>query len=195
VKLIVGLGNPGRQYVTSRHNVGYRCIDQLAQKWNILLSDRRKYAVSGTGEMEGEKVLLGKPRTFMNHSGEGVRYLLDRFRAETGDLVILHDDMDLPLGTIRLRAKGSSAGQRGIASIIACLGSQDFPRIRIGIDKPDFETDPRDHVLNPFTGQERKVVRKVIGRVGDAIECLLRDGIDMAMNRFNSRAGNLNSLT
>ena len=185
MKLIVGLGNPGRQYVTSRHNVGYRCVDYLAQKWGIRLSERRKYVVVGHGEMEGEEVLLGKPRTFMNRSGEGVSYLLGRFRAEPGDLVVIHDDMDLPLGTIRLRPKGSSAGQLGIASIISCLESQDFPRIRVGIGKPDYETDPIDYVLGPFTSQEQKIIRKVVVRVGDALECVLRDGIDTAMNRFN----------
>ena len=185
MKLIVGLGNPGRQYAASRHNVGFMCVDHLARRWGISFSERRRYVVLGQGESEEEGVVLAKPRTFMNLSGEAVGYLLTRFCSGPGDLVVIYDDMDLPPGAIRLRPGGSSAGHRGVESIISTLGSQDFPRMRVGIGKPDDDTDPINYVLSPFAAQERKVIREVIPRVGDALECLLYDGIDAAMNRFN----------
>lgn len=185
MKLIVGLGNPGRQYGSSRHNVGFMCVDHLAKRWGIKVSERRKYAVLGQGEVGGTPVVLAKPRTFMNRSGEGIKYLLARFHAHLGDLVVIYDDMDLPLGTVRLRAKGSSAGQQGMASIIATVVSQDFPRMRVGIGKPDDPANWIEYVLSPFAREERPVLRDVLTRVGDGVDCLLREGIDVAMNRYN----------
>lgn len=185
MKLIVGLGNPGTQYTCSRHNVGYRSTNYLARKWQIQLSERRKTAVLGTGVVFGQEVILGKPRTFMNCSGQGVGYLMTRFHGSPSDLVIIYDDMDLPLGSIRVRATGGSAGHNGVESIIAALGYQNFPRVRIGIGKPGDHENAINHVLAPFTVEEDKVVGSVIKRLGDLMECLLRDGIDKTMNYFN----------
>ena len=185
MKIIVGLGNPGSKYVSSRHNVGFRSINQLAQKWDIKLTERRRYATFGEGEVEGTPVVLAKPRTFMNRSGEGVCYLLARFHAKIADVVVIYDEMDLPLGTIRLRVKGSSAGHQGIASIISGVRSQDFGRVRVGIGKPEYSTKWIEYVLGGFTSQEEEVLPDIMTRVGDGVDCWVREGIDAAMNQYN----------
>ena len=185
MKLIVGLGNPGRRYARNRHNVGFMCLDYLVRRWDIRLSDRRRYAILGQGDVDGEEVVLAKPRTFMNRSGEGASYLLTRFQITPRDMVIIYDDMDLPLGAIRLRRGGSSAGHRGLDSIISTLRTRGFPRLRVGISKPEMGTDAVEYVLAPFSTQERKAIEEVVERAGEALECLLREGIDAAMNKFN----------
>ena len=185
-KIIVGLGNPGPRYAGTRHNVGFLCIDRLAERWNVALSDRRQHAVLGQEEVAGTPVVLAKPRTFMNNSGEAVRYLLARFRAQPSDLVIIYDEMDLPLGTIRLRPRGGAAGHQGMASIINVLGVNKFPRVRVGIDKPESADDWIRYVLEPFREEELTVVRDVVERVAAALDSLLEQGMDRAMNRFNT---------
>ena len=186
LKIIVGLGNPGPRYSGTRHNVGFLCIDQLAEQWNVPLSDRRQHAVLGQGEVAGAPVVLAKPRTFMNNSGEAVRYLLARFHAQPSDLVIIYDEMDLPLGIIRLRPRGGTAGHQGMASIINVVGSNKFPRVRVGIGKPESADDWIRYVLEPFEEEELTVVRDVVERVAAAFDSLLEEGIDRAMNRFNT---------
>ena len=185
MKIIVGLGNPGSRYGSSRHNVGFRCVNHLVEKWGIKLSERRKYAAFGEGEVEGTSVVLAKPRTFMNRSGEGVCYLLARFHAQIADVVVIYDDMDLPLGTIRLRVRGSSAGHQGVASIISGVRSQDFGRVRVGIGKPEYSTKWIEYVLGDFTRQEEEILPDVMTRVGDGVDCWVHQGIDAAMNRYN----------
>lgn len=187
MKLIVGLGNPGRTYAATRHNVGFRCVNSIARKHGVPFSVRRRAASIAVGEIEGHQVVLAKPRTYMNNSGEGVRYLVERFCAAPADLTIVYDDMDLPLGIVRVRARGSAAGHRGMASLIAALGTQEIPRIRVGIGKPPQGMDPIDYVLSPFTPEEESVVREAVSRVAEAVSCLLQEGIDAAMGRFNSR--------
>ena len=185
-KIIVGLGNPGPRYAGTRHNVGFACIDRLAKQWDIPLSDRRQHAALGQGEVAGAPVVLAKPRTFMNNSGEAVRYLLARFRAQPSDLVIIYDEMDLPLGIIRLRPRGGAAGHQGMASIINVLGANKFPRVRVGIGKPETADDWVRYVLEPFTQDELKKVDDVVDRVAASVDSLIKDGIDRAMNRFNT---------
>ena len=185
-KIIVGLGNPGPRYAHTRHNIGFDCIDRLAQSWDILLSDRRQHVVLGQGEVQETPVVLAKPRTFMNNSGHAVRYLLARFRAQPSDLVIIYDEMDLPLGIIRLRSRGGAAGHQGMASIINVLGSNKFPRVRVGIGKPESADDWIRYVLEPFREDELTVVRHVVERVAASLDSLLEEGIDRAMNRFNT---------
>ncbi len=185
-KIIVGLGNPGPRYAGTRHNVGFLCVDRLAEQWDIPLSDRRQHAVLGQGEVDGAPVVLAKPRTFMNNSGEAVRYLLARFRAQPADLVIIYDEMDLPLGIIRLRPRGGAAGHQGMASIINVLGGNKFPRVRVGIGKPESADDWIRYVLDPFEEEELSVVRDVVKRVAASLNSLLEEGIDRAMNRFNT---------
>ena len=185
-KIIVGLGNPGPRYAGTRHNIGFDCINLLSKRWDIPLDDRRQHAALGQGEVEGAPVVLAKPRTFMNNSGEAVRYLLARFRAQPADLVIIYDEMDLPLGIIRLRPRGGAAGHQGMASIISVVGTNKFPRVRVGIGKPETADDWVRYVLEPFRKEELDAVRDVVERVAASLDSLLKEGIDRAMNRFNT---------
>ena len=185
MKLIVGLGNPGRRFAHSRHNVGFKCVDHIARKWGIKLMERRSKVVMGGGMVAELPVVLAKPRTYMNNSGEGIAYLLSRFSVSPQELVVIYDDMDLPLGVIRIRPRGSAAGHNGISSIIAVLASQEFPRVRVGIGKPPEGLDGVDHVLGPFLPEERPVIDEAVAQVSQAAACLLEEGIEAAMNRFN----------
>ena len=185
MRLIVGLGNPGDRYQHTRHNVGFRCIDLMAREWGISLSDRRAKAVLGRGNHLGQNVVLAKPRTFMNNSGEGVAYLLTRFGAKPDDLVVVYDEMDLPLGRMRLRPNGSPAGHNGIRSIISELGTPNFARIRVGIGHPDLRGAQVSHVLNRFSEEEAPEIARVVKQVAEAVDCLLEESITVAMNRFN----------
>ena len=185
MKVIVGLGNPGRKYNGSRHNAGFRCVDLIARKWDIVFGERRAKAVLGQGPLENVPVVLAKPRTYMNRSGEGVAYLLARFSASPQDLVIIYDDMDLSPGVIRIRPGGGAAGHNGIKSIIATLSSQEFPRVRVGIGKPPEGTEGMDYVLQPFSHAEIPVIEEASEAVAEAVACLARDGIQTAMNKFN----------
>jgi PTH1 family peptidyl-tRNA hydrolase len=185
MRLIVGLGNPGDRYQHTRHNVGFRCIDLMAREWGISLSDRRAKAVLGRGNHLGQDVVLAKPRTFMNNSGEGVAYLLTRFGAKPDDLVVVYDEMDLPLGRMRLRPNGSPAGHNGIRSIIGELGTPNFARIRVGIGHPDLRGAQVSHVLNRFSEEEAPEIARVVKQVAEAVDCLLEESITVAMNRFN----------
>ena len=185
MRLIVGLGNPGVRFRSSRHNVGFRCVDFLAEEWDIPVKDRRAKAMLGEGYRFAEEVVLAKPRTFMNSSGEGIAYLLARFRARPQDLVVIYDEMELPLGRLRIRTQGSDGGHNGMKSIISVLGTQDFPRIRVGIGPPAEGESSIPHVLGQFPSEEEPVVAGAVGRVAAAVASILEDGIDAAMSQFN----------
>lgn len=186
MKLIAGLGNPGRAYADSRHNVGFRCINRLAKLHGIPLGRRQSKAQIGIGRMADIEVVLAKPRTFMNTSGEAISLLVRRFDLALHDLVVIYDDVDLPLGKIRLRQGGSSGGHKGVESIIGCLGSQDFPRIRVGIGRPQGDiSDTVAYVLGSFTPEEKVVLEETIAKVAEAVLCLLTQGIASAMNKYN----------
>lgn len=187
--MIVGLGNPGRSYVNNRHNVGFRCVDFFARELGISLSQRRARSRLGVAEMDGTKVVVAKPRTYMNLSGQAVAALVRRYHVAVRDLLVIYDDLDLPLGSIRIRERGSSGGHNGMKSIIAHLGSQDFPRVRVGV-APSGDAGSRgiktpDYVLGNFTAEERAIIAKVYPRVAAAIRCLLTEGIVAAMNKYN----------
>ena len=184
-RIIVGLGNPGPRYRDTRHNVGFGCIDLLAERWGVAVKDRRRTTVLGQGYHDGMPVVLAKPRTFMNLSGESVAYLLARFGGRPADLVIVYDEMALPLGRIRLRARGSDAGHNGIKDIIRNVRTVDFPRLRIGIGGPG-TSGSVEHVLGRFSDEEKPAVDAAIARAADAVECLLAEGINIAMNRYNT---------
>ena len=186
MRVIVGLGNPGLWYRSTRHNIGFRCVDSMAREWGIRVSDRRAKAVLGRGNHAGEEIVLAKPRTFMNNSGEGVAYLLTRFASRPEDLVIVYDDMALPLGRLRLRRAGSDGGHRGVQSIIESLKTQAFPRIRLGIGSPPLEQDSVAYVLGRFSGEEDTIVARAVEAVVAAVDCMLEEGFDEAMNRFNT---------
>ena len=183
--IIVGLGNPGRKFANNRHNVGFMCIDHLARRWSVRLSQRRRFAVLGQGKLEGQEVVLAKPRTFMNLSGDAIRYLLSRFGATQEELLIIYDEMDLPLGRIRIRPEGSTAGHNGMKSIISVLDSQDFARVRVGVGRPADNQDEVSYVLGAFSKEEGNLVRETVDRVAEAVAVLLTDGIQQAMNKFN----------
>jgi len=192
MKLIVGLGNPGRHYVNNRHNVGFKCVDLFAREYGISLTQRRALSKLGTGEISGTKIVLAKPQTFMNLSGEAVSALIRRYHLSSKDVLVIYDDLDLPLGKIRIREKGSSGGHNGLKSIISHLGTQDFPRIRVGIAPAEggdstsaSEVDAIEHVLGDFTDEEKIVMREVYIKVAAVIECILTEGIAAAMNKYN----------
>ncbi len=185
MKVIVGLGNPGDRYRNTRHNVGFHCIDLLARRWGIDVKERRAKAVLGRGRFREREVVLAKPRTFMNRSGEAINYLVARFGVKPADIVVIYDEMDLPVGRIRIRPGGSPAGHNGIRSIIGELHTQNFPRVRVGIGQPETQGGQVSHVLNRFTDEESGDISDAIQRVADAMECLLEENITIAMNRFN----------
>ena len=183
--LVVGLGNPGTRYTSSRHNIGFRFIDLLAKRADIRLNERRAKAVLGRGRIAGQDVVLAKPRTFMNNSGEGIEYLLARFGGRPSDLLVVYDEMALPTGRIRLRAAGSHAGHNGIRSIIAAVHTEEFPRLRIGVGQPASEGESIPHVLGRFNKEEEPLIAQAVQDAAAAVQCMLEENIDVAMNRYN----------
>ena len=184
--IVVGLGNPGLKYRSSRHNVGFRVVDRLSKASGIGLSQRRAKAVVGEGVLDGRRVVLAKPRTFMNRSGDAVKYLLDRFHAGPDQLLIVYDEMDLPPGRIRIRPSGSAAGHNGLKSIIGAVSTQAFPRLRVGIGKPKPQEDDVSFVLGGFSDEDSKLVDEASNRAVEAALCVVQDGMGQAMNRYNS---------
>ena len=198
MKIIVGLGNPGSHYRLNRHNIGFRCIDHIADKFSIPVKKRLCRSDAGQGSIAGCDVLLIKPRTYVNLSGEAVAGLLDKFHVKPGELIVIHDDLDLPAGRMRLRLGGKSGGHRGIRSTIDCIGSPDFIRVRIGISRPGNkdsryadEDEIVDYVLGDFPPQEEDIIKTAVVNVAKAVECILADGLEIAMNRFNRRGTGL----
>ena len=192
MKLVVGLGNPGKAYARNRHNVGFHCLNYFAKLHSIRFDRRQCRARVGTDELGGEKLLLAKPRTFVNLSGKAVGCLVSKHNVPLGDLLVIHDDLDLPLGKIRLRPGGGSGGHKGMKSIISVLKSEEFPRLRVGIGHPQVEglsnTDEDvivSYVLSDFTPQEEELIKPVIASVAEAIDCFLNQGMEVAMSRFN----------
>ena len=187
MKLVVGLGNPGEAYARTRHNVGFRCVGRFARLQGIRIDRQQCRARVGTGKIDGDEVVVAKPRTFMNASGESVHLLVKKFEVSLHDLLVVHDDIDLPLGKIRLRQGGGSGGHKGMDSIIASLSSQDFPRIRIGIGRPEGEEEEETiaHVLGAFSAQESKIIDETIPKVVEALRCFLIEGVEAAMNKYN----------
>ncbi len=191
MKLIVGLGNPGRSYASNRHNLGFMCLNHFAKENGISFAQKQGLARTGSGEVAGEKVLLARPQTFMNQSGQAVSRLVHKFKFDLKDLLVICDDLDLPPGRVRLRSGGGAGGHNGIKSIIAELGSRDFGRLRVGIGRPASadatEADIIDYVLSDFTAEERKIIDGVIPTVSEAILYFLSDGITAAMNKYNQK--------
>lgn len=189
-KLIVGLGNPGPEYARGRHNAGFQVLDVLAERHDIGFDRYQKRARLGIGQVtpagaSPQRVLLAKPMTYMNVSGESVGALAGFYRVAPADVLVVFDDLDLPVGRIRLRPSGGSGGQKGIQSIIKALGTDEFPRLRVGIGRPPGQMDPAAYVLQPFTPAQEKEMSFARLRAADAIEAWLSLGIDAAMNQFN----------
>jgi PTH1 family peptidyl-tRNA hydrolase len=187
MKLIVGLGNPGRRYRGTRHNVGWEVLAQLAARAGIRITEGEGFADVGRGTIGGRRVLLARPVTYMNVSGEAVRDLRRRHRLRPEDILIVVDDIDLSLGRLRLRAGGSAGGHNGLRSVIEALGTTAFPRLRVGIGRPPEGTDPAEFVLTRFTGDEAAVVEQSLARAVEVVEMVVTAGVDAAMNRFNAK--------
>ncbi|MDR2355308.1 MAG: aminoacyl-tRNA hydrolase [Clostridiales Family XIII bacterium] len=187
--IIIGLGNPGRRYENTKHNMGFLALDLLAERNGIKINKLKHRALCGEGAIAGLGVLLVKPQTYMNLSGESVRAVMDYYRATRDRLLVIYDDIDIPIGDIRIRKKGSAGSHNGMRSIVRNLGYEDFPRIRIGIrDGQRAQGDSLiGYVLGGFRKQRIAAAEDAIGRAAEAAECLLRDGADAAMNRYNAR--------
>jgi PTH1 family peptidyl-tRNA hydrolase len=183
--LIIGLGNPGKEYADTRHNLGFRVVDELARRYSLSFGKKERKAVVATGVMLGKKVVLAKPQTYMNLSGEAVRSLVDFHKVELPRILVISDDLDIPLGTIRLRKAGGAGGQGGMKNIIQHLGTQDFSRVRLGIGRPPGKMNPKDYVLQAFRGDDAILAVEVVDQAANAVETWLTQGIEIAMTRHN----------
>ena len=193
VRLIVGLGNPGTKYAGNRHNVGFMCTDRFAHDNSLSFTRSSSRAKIAEGRIAGHDIILAKPQTFMNNSGVSVGGLVRKLKVKFENLIIIHDDLDLPLGRIRIRLGGSSAGHKGINSIVQYIGNQEFIRVRIGIGRPNGqesnengEDEVISHVLSDFTADEKELMQQVIPCVSEVLQCLLTAGLTEAMNKYNS---------
>ena len=185
MKLIIGLGNPGRKYDRTRHNIGFRVVDDIAQKNRVAVKKRSCDSLVGELINVGEPVLLAKPQTYMNLSGPAVKALLKSTRSSPENLVVIYDELDLPFGRIRVRQKGSAAGHRGAMSIMETLAGAPFYRVRVGIGRPPQGVGPADFVLQPFSPDEVEQLDAVVARAANAALCILQEGGDRAMEKFN----------
>jgi PTH1 family peptidyl-tRNA hydrolase len=187
MKLVVGLGNPGRKYVGTRHNVGFAVLEELSRR-HAAASPRKAYGGEAVeANIGGERALLLAPHTYMNRSGQSVRQAVDFYKIEPADVLVICDDMNLPLGQLRIRIKGSDGGQKGLADTIRHLGTDDVPRLRIGIDRPPENWDGADYVLAKFTKEESEEAAIAVQRAADAVAVWAAEGVDAAMNRFNQQ--------
>ncbi|GIK28977.1 MAG: aminoacyl-tRNA hydrolase [Chloroflexi bacterium] len=183
--LIAGLGNPGPQYENTRHNMGFKVVETLAKRHGLTFSRTEKRASVADGLIVGRRVLLAKPLTYMNESGVAVRGLIDFYKIDINKLIVAADDLDLPLGTLRLRNGGGDGGQRGVRSIIQHLGTREFARARCGIGRPPGQMDPAAYVLRPFMGDDIINAQIMVEHAADAVETWLTDGLELAMTRHN----------
>lgn len=188
--LIVGLGNPGREYQLNRHNIGFMLIDRLCRELLTTPGMVHSKAIIAKAQYAGKKVILAKPQTYMNLSGQSVSSLVRFYKIPHDRLLVAHDDLDLPLGTIRLRPGGGSGGQKGVSSIIQQLGTQNFPRLRIGIGRPPGRMDAAAYVLQDFNQEERELLPEVLDRAAKAALAFIEHGLEMAMNQFNGNMKN-----
>ncbi|MBL8079384.1 MAG: aminoacyl-tRNA hydrolase [Anaerolineales bacterium] len=183
--LLIGLGNPGREYVNTRHNIGFMLIDRLTIRLDARGMKMQSNAIVITSRYEEQKVILAKPQTYMNLSGQSVQGLAHFYKIPLENLLVAHDDLDIPFGTIRIRPTGGPGGQRGMASTIEKLGTKDFPRLRLGIGRPPGRMDPKDYVLQDFSKDDLKLLPEVLERAADAALEFVVNGLNSAMNKFN----------
>lgn len=189
VYVIAGLGNPKKEYENTRHNIGFAVIDMLADRHGIRMNEAKHKGLIGKGFINGEKVILVKPLTFMNLSGECIREVVDYYKVDAKEnLIVLHDDISLEPGIVRIRKKGSAGGHNGLKNIILHLGHDQFQRVKIGVGEKPEGYDLADYVLGHFSKQEKELMDQVAKEVCDAVEMMMKDGPDAAMNRFNSKS-------
>ena len=184
--IIVGLGNPGKKYENTRHNMGFIAVDLLAEKYGIKVDKIKFKALVGEGRIAGQKVLLVKPQTFMNLSGQSVMEVMNFYKEDTENLIVIYDDIDIPTGTIRLRSKGSAGTHNGMRNIVYLLQDDGFPRIRVGIGS-EKKVDLINYVTSGVTKQEKELLEDALTRAADAAACIVEKGIDKAMNEYNIR--------
>lgn len=193
MKIVMGLGNPGSEYAHNRHNIGFQCLDRLSHLHSIPIKKTLCQSLTGEGLIEGQPVVLAKPKTFVNLSGNAAACLLRRYKCDPSNLIVVHDDLDLPVGRLRIRLGGKSGGHRGIASIISCLGGEEFIRVRIGISRPVHSHCLShgdvivDYVLGEPNPEEKELLAPAIESACEAIKMLLSDDLEATMNRFNRR--------
>lgn len=183
--IIFGLGNPGREYEKTRHNIGFIALDKFSIVWKIEMTRVRYKSLMGEGKFAGNRIYLVKPLTFMNNSGNAVRSFMNFYKIEPGQILVIHDDLDLPFGSIRMRESGGSSGQRGMQSIISKIGTDQFARLRIGIGRPPGSMDPVDYVLKKFSHNSESDLDLVLDHVVRSVEILLTEGIEKAMTLYN----------
>jgi PTH1 family peptidyl-tRNA hydrolase len=187
LRLVVGLGNPGRRYEHTPHNLGFMVVDRLAERHGIRVKRRESSALVGSGVVEGSRVLLAKPQTYMNLSGASVRALMEKLSVSPRDLILVYDDLDLPWAAVRIRAKGSPGGHHGVESVSGAIGSTDFPRVRLGIAGYRVE-DGAEFVLAPFRRAQKKDLDELLDYAAQAVESIISGGVEKSMARFNRRA-------
>ncbi len=183
--LLIGLGNPGREYINTRHNIGFMLIDRLTIRLNARGMKMQSNAIVITAQYEERKLILAKPQTYMNLSGQSVQGLAHFYKIPLENLLVAHDDLDIPFGTIRIRPGGGPGGQRGMASTIEKLGTKEFPRLRLGIGRPPGRMDPKAYVLQDFSREDMKILPDVLDRATDAAFEFILKGLNAAMNKFN----------
>lgn len=187
MKIIIGLGNPGRKYAHTRHNAGFLAVDELADRLHITIAQKKHHSLVAKSRIDAVEAILAKPQTYMNESGRAVSAIFRDAYAAISDLVVIHDELDLPPGTVRLKIGGGHGGHNGLRSLIEYLGSPDFIRVRIGIGRPAPGMDSADYVLGPFAADERKLASEAFAKAADAVFCVVQEGPHRAMNMFNQR--------
>ncbi len=187
MRLIVGLGNPGKEYLFSRHNLGFMVVDRLADDLDIRVARSQFDSLTGDGTISGNRIILAKPQTYMNLSGNAVAVLLRYFKLEIEDLIVIHDELDLPFDIVRIKKGGGDGGNKGVRSIMNQLGSPDFVRVRIGIGKPPRKEMTEGHVLGRFFPEEMEKLPDILVRAADAVEAIIKSGLAAAMNQFNQK--------
>jgi PTH1 family peptidyl-tRNA hydrolase len=188
VKIIVGLGNPGIPYRMTRHNIGFQVVDRLAKINHIPIRTKRFKSLYGTGWIDSQQVILTKPMIFMNRSGEAVKKAADFFHLRMEDLIIVHDDLDLPFGRLRFKQRGGDGGHQGVRSIIERMGGNNFLRLKVGIGRPPQEMDPAEYVLDVFDKIEQPHIDQILSRAAESLKVLLLEGLEKAINQFQKKS-------
>ncbi len=182
--VVAGLGNPGRRYADTRHNIGFMTVDRLAEKLDIKIEKLRNKALVGEGNLAGQKILMVKPQTYMNLSGESIQEIRAYYKIDPENILVIYDDVDIPRGTIRIRKKGGPGTHNGMRSVVSCMGAEGFPRIRIGIGS-DTRMRLMDYVTGRLGKEEKKILDQAADQAAEAVICIIKEGIDKAMNRYN----------
>ncbi len=188
--LVVGLGNPGESYRHTRHNIGWMVLEQAAERWNVTLA-KQEHGFLGKGDVKGHPVLLLLPMAWMNQTGVVIRSVLQDLSPESPDLIVVHDDLDLSLGAIKIKARGGAGGHNGLRSVLSCVGTEEFSRVKVGIGRPQNNDSLANFVLSPFLSEEWEKIIPILPKAIDSLECLISDGPDIAMNRFHVRSSEM----